>query len=391
MASQPPQELPVDLPELDVPAGYFSIIPSLSVYTPVNTFRFHVLQEQQSTLVFPKASSSFSHSPPSPTYDPSMLARDPIPPSKYLRLLKKHLAGLPDSAQLSLHSIRNPVRNEELMPLWVITVWDEVSALRDSRDMWNDAYSWVKSLQVTQQHGDHTHVTFVHFATLGWNAPLSHYGLRGVTTLALPQFLSNNRINDEAVDLMAHFLSSKNALPSGVLVAQLSLSNFISSIRADDISLLPSPSHIQQIEQRLSQISELYFPSFYCEYQHWIAFKVNITRKEVTYSRFHSCSVLLVRLNALAGDSMGNSLPKPDMFIKNLLLWLNTCCDPGFKFSGRKLATGSQRDSSSCGFFAMNAISHAVFDTELLEHEGIHSHRLEWFNNLCAAIDDQVG
>ena len=39
----------------------------------------------------------------------------------------------------------------------------------------------------------------------------------------------------------------------------------------------------------------------------------------------------------------------------------------------------------------MNAISHAVFDVELLEHEGIHSHRLEWFNNLCAAIDDQVG
>lgn len=87
---------------------------------------------------------------------------------------------------------------------------------------------------------------------------------------------------------------------------------------------------------------------------------------------------------------MGNSLPKPEAFIKSLLLWLNARCGPGYKFSGRKLATGSQRDSSSCGFFAMDAISHAIFDTELLKHQDIRLHRLEWFNKLCTAINNQV-
>lgn len=290
MASQP-LKLPVDLPELDVPAGYLSVIPSPSVHASVNTFRFYVLQERQGILVSPIASASFSVSPPSATYNPSTLARDPIPPSRYLRLLRKHLNNSPDDVQLSLRSIQNPTRSGELLPLWAITVWEEVSALRDSQDAWNNAHSWIKGLQATQQHEDHTCAAFLHFTGLGWNAPLTNYGLKGVTTLALSQFLSDGRINDEGIDLMVHSLSSKDTLPSDMFIAQLSLSNFISSIRGKNTPPSSSPSHIHQIEQRLPHVSELYFPSFYAEHQHWIAFKVDITRKEVTYSGFRSHSV----------------------------------------------------------------------------------------------------
>ena len=107
--------------------------------------------------------------------------------------------------------------------------------------MWNNAHSWIKMLQATQQHEDHTRTTFTHFTTLGWKAPLSHYALRGVTTLALPQFLSDNRINSEAIDLMAHFLSSKNSPLSNTLITRLPLSNFISSVYAKDAFLSPLP------------------------------------------------------------------------------------------------------------------------------------------------------
>lgn len=340
-------------------------------------------------LVFPSVSASFSRLPPSPAYNPSVLAKDPIPPSGYLRLLKKHLDNLSDNVRLSLRSIENPARSGELLPLWAVTVWDKVSALRDSQDVWNNAYSWVNSLQATQEHGDHTCAAFAHFSILGWNAPLSHYGLWGLTTLALPQFLSDNRINEEAIDLMVHFLSSKSALPSDTLIAQLSLSRFISTIRTNGKPPSLSPRHIQHIEQQLSHISMLYFPSFYEEHKHWITFKVDVVRKEVTYSRSRVlCPSAYPDIPA--GDSMGNSFPKPEVFIENLLLWLNAHCGSGFKFCGRKLTTGSQLDSSSCGFFAMNAISHAIFDTELLEHRGVRLHRLEWFNELCTAISNQV-
>jgi len=182
------------------------------------------------------------------------------------------------------------MRSGELLPLWAVTVWDAISTLRDSQDMWNNAYLWVKSLQATQEHEGHTHATLAHFATLSWNAPLSQCGLRGVTTLVLPQFLSDDRINKEAIDIMVHFLS-KRIPPPNTLVAQLSLSRFILSIHTKDTFPSPSPPHIQQIKQWLSHISELYFPLFYEEHKHWIAFKVDIARKEVTYGTLRSCFV----------------------------------------------------------------------------------------------------
>ena len=52
--------------------------------------------------------------------------------------------------------------------------------------------------------------------------------------------------------------------------------------------------------------------------------------------------------------------------------------------------TRPQQDSSSCRFFAVNAISHAVFNVELLDHNDIRSNRLQWFNKLCVAISNQV-
>ena len=166
MASQS-LKLLVNLPGLNIPTGYLSVVPSPSAHKPVSAFRFYVLQERQGTLVFPTASASFSTSLPLTAYDPSVLARDPIPPSKYLQLLKKHLDSLSDDLWLSLHSVQNPVRGGELLLLWAVTVWEEVSRLRDSQDMWNNAHSWIKMLQVTQQHEDHTRTMFTYFTTLG--------------------------------------------------------------------------------------------------------------------------------------------------------------------------------------------------------------------------------
>ena len=65
---------------------------------------------------------------------------------------------------------------------------------------------------------------------------------------------------------------------------------------------------------------------------------------------------------------MGNSIPKPEQFIKALLWWLSARSGWDFTFLGRKLPVGSQHDSTSCGFFAMNVISHSIFGTDLLMH-----------------------
>lgn len=87
---------------------------------------------------------------------------------------------------------------------------------------------------------------------------------------------------------------------------------------------------------------------------------------------------------------MGNAVPSPEASVKALLWWLSARFSPDFTFIGRKLLAGSQRDSTSCGFFAMNAISHNALGMALLTHESVRNNRLAWFNDLCEVIVQQV-
>lgn len=172
----PPLTLAVDVPELDIPEHFLSVIPSSSVETPVSRFRLHVLQEQKSGLVFPSAGTSFSTSPPSGTYNLPDLAKDPIPPAQYLQSLKTHLNNSSDDARLAFRSIRNFANHEELLPLWVLTVWDEVSSLINSRNQWTRAYQWVKRLQAT--HREDEGGLIYPFGCLGATLRSSHLILR---------------------------------------------------------------------------------------------------------------------------------------------------------------------------------------------------------------------
>ena len=218
-----PLELVVDLPDLDVPDMYSTAIPSPNAHTPVNWFWFHVLQPCLNSLVFPTAAASLSTTPPSGTYNLCDLSKASIPPTKYLRSLKEHLINTsnPDG-HLSFRSVRNPANPEELLPLWVLTIWEEVSWLADSQEKLNASYSWVRSLQdMRHPDSDHTTATFSRLEVLGWNSPMSLYRLWGMTTLLLTQFLGDGRVNDEAINIMSRFLSAKPTLPCGILIADL--------------------------------------------------------------------------------------------------------------------------------------------------------------------------
>ena len=282
----PPLELAADIPGLEVPECYLSVIPSSSIDTPVNRFRFHVLQDQKGALVFPPPGTSFSTSPPSGTYNLPGLAKHPIPPAKYLQSLKKYLENSPNNTRLAFRSIHNPINHKELLPLWVLTVWDEVSSLINSRNRWTQSHTWVKCLQATHQESEATRSTLTHFEVLGWASPISLYGLRGMTNLSLAQFLSDDRVNDEAIDLMARSLSSSPALPARILILDLRLSNFLLKVGSRDVLDHPSPHHIQEFENQLAQANAFYFPMFHAKYKHWISFKVDMLHKRVTYGTF---------------------------------------------------------------------------------------------------------
>lgn len=52
--------------------------------------------------------------------------------------------------------------------------------------------------------------------------------------------------------------------------------------------------------------------------------------------------------------------------------------------------SGEQKDSLSCGLFAMNAIRHDVLKAPILRHKGIRVERVRWFNALCQTVHEMV-
>ena len=333
--------------------------------------------------MFLPAEASFSALPPSETRNLFLFAAYSIPPAEYL-------CNSPDDVRLAFRSIHNPTNRDELLPLWILTFWDEVASLINSHNRWARSNLWVARLRESRQEVEAAHPALNHLDVLGWGSHMSLYGLRGKTNLSLAQFLSDDRIDGGAIDLMAHFLSSSPTLPARVLVFDLRLSDFLSKVDFRDALHHTSPPHIRDLEDKLFWADVFYFHSSYEKNDHWIVFKVDALRKEVTYGMFLCRPSVLLNCNTSVADSMGGPIPEPQAFVTALLRWLIALYRQEFTFLGRKLPVCSQGDSKSSGFFAMNAISRDVYGVDLLTHGDIRKNRPTWFNYLCEATIQQV-
>ena len=86
---------------------------------------------------------------------------------------------------------------------------------------------------------------------------------------------------------------------------------------------------------------------------HWVSVVVNFQQQQILY-----------------GDSLKQGIPSREhhafeRWIKHLAGW-STMLPTGDKIAIHKLPTGYQKDSTSCGLFALNAISHYYLEDPLL-------------------------
>ena len=272
--------------------------------------------------MFLPAETSFSTLPPSETHNLFVFAAYIIPPAEYLQSLKAYLSNSPDDVRLAFRSIHNPINRDQLLPLWILTAWGEVASLVDSYNRWARSNSWEARLRTSRQEVEGTRLASDNFDVLGWGSQMSLYGLRGKTNLSLAQFLSDDHIDGGAIDLMAHFLSSSPTLPARVLVFGLRLSDFLSEVDFRDALNHPFPPHIRELEDRLFWADVFYFPSSYEKDDHWIVFKVDALRKEVTYGMCLCRPSVLLNCNTSVADSMGGPIPEPQAFVTAQLRWL---------------------------------------------------------------------
>lgn len=116
------------------------------------------------------------------------------------------------------------------MPLRVLTTWDQLSSLINSRIRWTQSYSRVERLLATDQEVEDALLALTRLKVLGWGSQISLYGLQGTTNLSLAQFLNDSCIDGGAINLMARFVSSSPTLLARIFVFDLRLSDFLSEV-----------------------------------------------------------------------------------------------------------------------------------------------------------------
>ena len=97
----------------------------------------------------------------------SFQTRQALSPSKAHSATQDSPRQLTDDVRLAFQSIHNPTNHEELLPLWVLTVWDNVSSPIGSLNRRSRYYSWVKRLRATRREGESTRLALTHFEVLG--------------------------------------------------------------------------------------------------------------------------------------------------------------------------------------------------------------------------------
>lgn len=71
--------------------------------------------------------------------------------------------------------------------------------------------------------------------------------------------------------------------------------------------------------------------------------------------------------------------------------WLTFALDKVFTMGKiGSFKSGQQKDSVSCGLFAVNAIRHNVLNAPLLDQKETRAERARWFNTLCQTAYEAV-
>jgi hypothetical protein len=98
---------------------------------------------------------------------------------------------------------------------------------------------------------------------------------------------------------------------------------------------------------------------------------------------------ILHLLSRTIADSCG--FAKPSSLVTKLVQWLSFTFDKTFKVEKvGSFKSGKQKDSLSCGLFAVNAICCDVLKASLLVQGEIQSERVRWFNMLCQTAYETV-
>ncbi|KAM5537457.1 hypothetical protein V8D89_008873 [Ganoderma adspersum] len=338
-----------------VPMGYTIDM----LYDPakaVSAFIDQQLQTQSKSLTYHRAPSYFSRLAPNTAIN--IKDATPIPPVPLLHEMKK-VSGqaLLDGAA----SIEYPPSSQKRYSLWILPYWLSMCDVLELQSAWLHSLTALVFTSALEELNQ-----------LECDGSMTALGARGVRTSILARLVSDAWISDDIIDLMVEHVMNRvqlePELAANVIVAHLAVVNTIMKAQSPAFWGSPSQRHLASLETKIDakSVQELYLPVFWAEWSHWIAIRISFVRKEVAY-----------------GDSLARKLPKPQKVLEKILWWLSSRFSGQFRVVGRKLESGEQIDSYSCGICAMNAISHSIFGDILWTDSRKAVYRARWFQDIC--------
>ncbi|KAG0694676.1 hypothetical protein DFH29DRAFT_880554 [Suillus ampliporus] len=305
--------------------------------------------------------------------------KQPIPPKMFVKRLQ---AAFYQAIRDGNQSIHDPHYNDELLPLWVMSLWEQLHEVHTAKEEWKNATLWLyhemerwkksdcymcKKMQNDSNNCLRVfHDTWEQLIVLPYNklvvGPVA-MGLR--TTLELAHFLSEDGwLSEPLVDMMiASTVSrlSKTYQESYILIADTSFSDAIHMVKNESYCCGP----LKDIEESLKTCTVFLVPFHLPSVQHYVVLHIDFEEKSLCYG------------NSL---NLKGSLFKSDIshITKKLQQWFSSCFDGPFHEQAPTLQGGKQVNSCSCGLFMMNIIEHYAFGKSL----GIpkpNAARVRWF------------
>ena len=247
--------------------------------------------------------------------------------------------------------------NLVLLPAWIFDYWKEIGRVVDIRKQWKVALAWVKKQSTLPQARELCQNILLALSTFPW----SHHAAytKDITPLflnsSMASFLNSFHINHVMEQIQSQYeVQHEGGHTTQTIFASVDYFNailhFYGSVPAKKEGYLWDI--LMAVENKIV-IGEV---TTFCGVMnlplHWVSVVINFQQLKILY-----------------GDSLGRKMPKREHHACKR--WIKHLINRSSKFTSGEIAIGhlpigNQKDSNSCGLFALNAIAHHYINTPLL-------------------------
>lgn len=282
-----------------------------------------------------------------------------------------------EAYQIAIRSAGHPIHSVTLtphpghgdsvtLPVWIFDYWREMDRALSYRKMWKGALMWLQSYSESLVTASCCHELMMALSFFPWSG--NNVAVKDITSLLSGSSSQQSYLSSLHIDHMIGQISNRHWELCGVEVSGChvfmtvdmlgTITTFYSSRRAPTKTGNVLWERLMEIENRIVKGEVDSVGGVYYLPLHWTSVVFDIRQGCIFY-----------------GDSLGQ--PIPGLEHKGFIQWVQRLnCRSGRKLDGNSvpvhpLPTGHQDDSTSCGLFALNALSHHYLDQPLLSPDQI--------------------